>query len=74
MPKRGHLVKAYKNGDEFRKYCLLYGFIVSVHDWDDPVDGKPLRAYVLHIDGVEATIDLKAGEVTGWGYHLITAK
>ena len=73
MPRSGKLVTAYKDGKEFREYCLRYGTIESFHDWND-IDGKPMRRYAVIIDGLRAIITMKTGEVIRFGYGLISGE
>ena len=67
----GKLAQAYKDGETFRTYCLHYGVVVDLHDWNDPVDGKPVRLYNIHVDGMETTIEMKCGNVVAWSYTSI---
>lgn len=70
LPKSGKLIKAYERGDTFRKYCLTYGTIKSVTDYED-AQQKPCRHYEVEVDGIAAHIEMNTGEVVGYGYKLI---
>ena len=66
----GEIAKAYKQGCEaFRKYCLRYGHILSINDYEE--NGIPFRNYLILIDGFKASIHMRKGEVREFGYDAM---
>lgn len=65
IPKSGKLHAAMQDGQEFRKYCLLFGEIVGDKEREDK--NGFYRIYTIKIQGLTAKIEMYNGEVIRWG-------
>lgn len=68
IPKSGKLHDAMQDGQEFRKYCLLFGEIVGDKEYED--ENGFYRIYTIKIQGLTAKIEMHNGEVIRWGLKL----
>lgn len=68
IPKSGKLHDAMNDGQEFRKYCLLFGEIIGDKEYDN--ERGFYRMYTIKIQGLIANIEMHNGEVIRWGLKL----